>query len=319
MHANLGTMKLYVALDLKEEERRHLEESVSDLEIIYPNGDGEDSRLNLFNDSDICFGNVPPSWLEMTSKLRWIQLESVGFGEYQGIPTKREFEMTNLKGLFAVPVAESVLAGILALYRGTDKLAIAKRQRIWHGASMRADLSLLHGSRILILGGGSIGQKLIKILSAFDTKITLYDKYLEHADIDEIHELDEAIPNSDIIISCLPETNETIGLFGKERLASFSRESIFVNVGRGSVVDETALCQKLNDGELGGCVLDVTQNEPIGQHHPLWDCKNALITQHTGGGYDKEIIGKVDIFSENYRRFRSGQKLMNVVNMEQGY
>ena len=96
-------------------------------------------------------------------------------------------------------------------------------------------------------------------------------------------------------------------------------DAIFVNVGRGSAVDESALLAALNRGALGGAVLDVTAQEPLPAENPLWRHPLVILTQHTGGRFPGEAEAKVAVFLGNFRRFVAGQPLENVVDLARGY
>jgi phosphoglycerate dehydrogenase-like enzyme len=312
-------MNIYCAINLSEEERQYLKSNVTEASFFFGNQlDGKD-QCAKFLECEICFGNVPPFWLESCTKLQWIQLESVGFGEYQNITPGTDYVMTNLKGFFAQPVAESALAGILSLTRGIDELHTLKNKKTWRGAALRPHLRMLKNSQVLIVGNGTIGRKIEELLLAFQSDVSVFDKYDPDASHTDEKQFSALIQDADIIINCLPETNETIKFMNRARLSSMKPGAIFVNVGRGTTVDEAALVALLNDGHLGGAVLDVTSEEPLPADHPLWVCSNSILTQHTGGGSVQEIRGKVDVFLENYALFASDKSLNNKVDLKKGY
>jgi len=92
-----------------------------------------------------------------------------------------------------------------------------------------------------------------------------------------------------------------------------------VNVGRGSLVDEKALIEVLQNGKLGGAVLDVTANEPLPTDSLLWTCPNTILTQHTSSGYDNELVDKTQFFLNNLKRYRAGESVWNIVDFDRGY
>ena len=312
-------MQIYCAIQLNKNEKKFLKNSTQLFNIEFRDELEREKREEAFMESEICFGNVRPAWLEQTTKLKWIQLESVGFGTYQNVKPTGGFIMTNLKNFFGVPVAETALAGIMTLYRGMDQFVEDKLNKRWQGASIRPRLHLLQNKRVLIMGGGNIGKQLKKLLSAFDAKITVFGTRPINSDIYTLERLDAVLPEQDILVTCLPGTDKTQGIISKERLELLKPGAIFVNVGRGSAVDEGALISMLNNNQLGGAVLDVTLKEPLPSDHPLWNCPNTLITQHSAGGYKEEVIDIVKVFLENLERFRNGVPLENVVDMEKGY
>ncbi len=186
------------------------------------------------------------------------------------------------------------------------------------GSMIRASSRTLQGATVVMLGYGNIGQYVGSLFKAFGCQIIPFSRS-QTADTHPLSELDSYLPRADIVVGSLPHTPKTVGLLNEERLASLKTDSIVVNVGRGSLIDETALVQMLNHEALAGAVLDVTLEEPLPPHHPLWDCPNTIITQHTGGGFDGELVGRTQLFLENLARFQAGQPLLNIVNFEQGY
>lgn len=312
-------MKIYCAIKLGENEKVYLKRIVDPERIQFRDELKKEDRHSAFMNADICFGNVRPEWLEETTKLKWIQLQSVGFGVYQNLRPKVEFKMTHLKNFFGVPVAETALAGILTLYRGTDQCVRDQEKRQWQGIKMRPGLRLVSGKKVMIVGGGSIGQHLKKCLEGFGAETTIYGRRPVNSDIQSPEALDKRLSQMDIIVSSLPGTSETIHFFDRRRLELFKKDALFVNVGRGSAVEEEVLIERLNNRDLWGAVLDVTREEPLPEDHPLYECPNTLLTQHTAGGYQDEILDIVKVFVGNLDRFEKGQELEHLVNLGRGY
>ena len=310
---------VYAHIFLEEAEKRHLSENLSGNALTYAQDIPERKQHEEFLKAEVVFGNVPAPWLSQTERLRWLQLESVGFGEYQTIPVPADLQITNLRGMFSPPVAETVLAGILMLYRGLHTLGRYQTEQQWVGAELRPALRTLQGAQAVIVGGGSIGQVIQHRLLAFGTNVLIMDQFQENADLRSWTALDDELPRTDIVICCLPETQETVGQFGAERLAKLKPAALLINVGRGSLIDEETLVDRLQQKSLGGCVLDVTRYEPLPASSPLWELPNVVLTQHTGGGSGDELMNKVNVFLNNWQRFERGEALENVVNLTQGY
>ncbi len=265
---------------------------------------------------EVVFGNLPPDWLPQTRSLRWMQLISVGFGEYEHLDWHRlgkQLTVTNLAGFFAEPVAQSALAGILALYRGIDALVRSQRAKQWHKDHVREKLRMLDGANVIMLGYGSINRRLAEMLAPFRCRVTPF------ASNAKIEQLDAALPVAEVVICAAPERPNTRGLFDGARLDRCMGGAVFVNLGRGSIVDEDALVQRLESGRLGGAVLDVTTEEPLPTDHALWSCPNVVLTQHTGGGSTDEVDRKIELFADNLSCYRAGEPLHGVVDFERGY
>ncbi|UVK54608.1 D-2-hydroxyacid dehydrogenase [Mesorhizobium sp. AR02] len=265
--------------------------------------------------SAIVFGNPEPDKIAANQNLRWLQLESVGFGEYAGLDWKcghGKTLVTNLAGFFADPVAESALAGILALYRGIDRLVLLQAGKQWLGDPLRTRLRLLRGARVVLLGYGAINRRLAELLAPFGCAITPITR-------DEVAGLDKALADADLVVCTAPATSATAGLFDASRLARMKVGAIFCNFGRGSILDEDALADALEQGRLGGAVIDVTRDEPLPAGHRFWTCPNIILTQHSGGGTTDELDRKIDVFLANLARFRAGAPLEGVVDFSRGY
>ena len=145
------------------------------------------------------------------------------------------------------------------------------------------------------------------------------DKYAPQADLHTVAELDRYLPDSDIVSVSLPETPDTNNLFDEPRFGRCKEGSIFVNVGRGSVVEEMALIENLRSGHLRGAIIDVTKEEPLPAEHPLWDAPNTIVTQHTAGGFKEELDEKISLFEGNLNCYKNGEPLKNVIDWGRGY
>ncbi|MEO6003709.1 MAG: D-2-hydroxyacid dehydrogenase [Opitutus sp.] len=273
-----------------------------------------------FRQSIICFGNVPANWLSSDLPLRWLQLESIGFEYYQrATALPPQLTITNLKGLFDRPTAETTIAGLLALYRGVDQLVQAQATRQWVSLKVRPQTEILGAKRVVILGAGSIGRKIRTLLEAFGCCVQSFARTSPHAELQTLEALEPALATCDIAICCLPNTMETRGLFNARRIGLLPRSAVFVNVGRGAVVDEAALIDALQQRRLSGAVIDVTLQEPLPPTHALWTCPRTLLLQHTGGGYGEELSDKARVFLRNLAHFQSGEPLENVIDLSRGY
>ena len=275
----------------------------------------EDSREKSFENfmnCEVCFGNPELDWVTKSKNLKWIQLESVGFEKYSKVKIPG-LKISNLRGFFSIPVAETALAGILSLKRGINRLSSLKDKKKWLGSRIRPTLNLLNGSNVLILGAGSIGLKIKNLLEKFNCKILMYDKFKNDADLININDLDNHLPNVDILIGCLPENNETKRLLDNYRINLLKKSSIIVNVGRGSLIDEKTLIHNIKSEKLAGAILDVTDKEPISNDSPLWSIPNIILSQHSGGGYENEVNDKIIFFKKNLSRYKNKTLPKNIV------
>jgi glyoxylate/hydroxypyruvate reductase A len=310
-------MKIFVCIPLTAVQQRSLVHSLEGDDLYFaPEGSSGSEVKAAFNASEVVFGNPPADWLLEGIQPRWIQLESVGFGEYvnAGLASGPTLPMiSNLSGFFSEPVAESMLAGILGFLRGLGPLQELQRRSEWIGDDLRPRLRVLKGLSVVMIGRGAINKRLAELLAPFDCRIASFGSDLELSD------LDEALRNADIVACCVPHTERTKNLFGANRLALLKADALFLNFGRGSLVDENALADALIAHRLGGAVIDVTREEPIPNGHPFWATPRLMLTQHTAGGSIDELERKIEIFLDNLARYRQGKALLSPIDFRRGY
>lgn len=314
-------MKIYIHTLLKESEKQLLIKALPP-EKGYQLSFGDtllpENCKETFLEASVCMGNVPLDWAEESTQLQWLQLHSAGLDPYQQLSNSR-FPITHLKGFFGQSVAETAVAGIMAVYRGIDRLSVLQTQNQWVGGSIRPSLHLLFRKKVGILGNGAIGQTVAKILNGFDCDIKIFSRTAIEGKVWSWSDIGAYLPELDILVACLPETTETIGLIDEVFLNQMKKEALFVNVGRGSAVNEPVLIEKLQAGAIAGAVLDVTAVEPLPQNHVLWNMPNVLLTQHSSGGWAEENADKVKVFLNNLKRFENNEPLENIADLAKGY
>ncbi|MEU6678598.1 D-2-hydroxyacid dehydrogenase [Streptomyces sp. NPDC046853] len=311
---------LYVELALDTDEQARIRDIAPGPVWFTEPDSGSPDDARVLSDSHFALGNPRADWLENAPNLRWLQLASVGIDRYARLDWPvlgQRLAVTNLGGLFADPVAETCLAGILALYRGVDVLAGLRADESWSKLDVRPGLRLLSGANVLILGRGTIALRLAQLLAPFGCTVAHFAR--GDGDIRTPQELDAALPGFDIVVGLLPGTDETADLFDRRRIGQLRPGAVFVNAGRGTLADEDALVAALASGRLGGAVLDVTREEPLSAGHPLWSCPNVILTQHTAGGSRDEAERIIDLFADNWQRLTTGEPLRNVVRWSRGY
>ncbi len=311
-------MNLYVQLPVRAEEKEYLLSKLPEsIDAVFEIDITEATRAENIKKAEIVFGNPPAELLEAAENLRWIQLHSVGFDKYQNL--KSEAQLTNMKGFYAQPCAETAVGGVLAFYRKMDWLGILRSRNEWVGQSLRMEMSLLRRKKVLILGTGSIAQACRKILSGFDCEVAFFGRSNPEARFRTPEEIIEGIGEFEVVINTLPGTEQTARFVSAEMIARMHPSAVFANVGRGSTVDEPALVQALLNGDIAGAVLDVTEQEPLPNDHPLWDCPNVILSQHSGGGYAEEFKDLIDIFLNNLQKFLANEPLDNPIDPQKGY
>ena len=308
-------MRAFTTLELTPEQAARLKEALGgDFLVKATDCSNEAEARERFDTCEVALGNPAAAWVAENSSLRWLQLESVGFGEYLALNWSKlggHLRITNLAGFFAEPVAESILAGVLALLRGVDRLVLDRQRHHWDGETLRTRLKTLAGADVVLFGFGAINKRVAELLASFGCRLTTITR--------ESGALESALPNADLVIAVVPDTPGTRNVFDRRRLATLKSGAIIANFGRGSLIDEDALADELQSGRLGGAVIDVTREEPLPPDHRFWRAPNLILTQHTGGGSHDEIDRKIERFIENLSRYRRGETLVGLIDLSRGY
>jgi phosphoglycerate dehydrogenase-like enzyme len=310
-------MILFVNTKLDETLMAQIRQQIpSEAAVIFRQDLPEAEQESAFRTANILMGNPDPDWLsEPLSELKFWQLDSAGFDKYSQV--KLTAAVANMGDYFAWPCAETMIAGIMALYRRIPELAVEQSRKNWVGAPVRNRMELLLKKRVVILGTGTIGQAVKQMLTGFACQTKMLARTDPQADLHSVEELTAALPETDIVINCLPGSARNF--FSADLIAAMTPTSIYANVGRGTTTDEPALIAALQAGKIGGAVLDVTATEPLPFDSPLWSLPTVLLTQHTGGGQPDEDGGKVDLFLRNLEHFQKGEPLENAVDLSNGY
>jgi phosphoglycerate dehydrogenase-like enzyme len=288
-------------------------------------GDADES---VFTDADILLlGAVPASVLDhvvaRAPRLRWIHSASAGVDRIStAIVRERGLVVTNARGVFSRPIAEYVVMMSLAIARRLPQLLELQRERTWQPLRGRELAELTVG----IIGYGSIGEEVARLLQPFGCRIVATRRHPERGASDAVNvelfgldDLGEVLRDSDIVVVAAPLTDETAGLIGAEQLAVMREDAWLINIARGRLIDELALRRALESGWIGGAVLDVFSEEPLSPDSPLYSTPNLIITPHTSWASDRVIERSVELFIDNLRRDRAGEPLRNLVDLAAGY
>lgn len=286
----------------------------------------------LVDSAQVLFG-IPgerPAQLARTLRanpdLEWVQLMPAGGGaQVRGARLTEEelarVRFTTTAGVHAVPLAEWSVLGLLAGFKTLPRLQEEQRAHRW--AESRWMMRRLDGSRVLVVGLGSIGRVVAERLAGLGVRVSGTSRRpVEVAGVREvIHPRDLAarVGEFDGVVVTLPGTDETRHLVGAEVLAAAKPGVVVVNVGRGTVIDQEALVEQLRAERVGFAALDVTDPEPLPADSPLWDLPNVLISPHTAALSDREDELIADLFARNATRYLDGEPLINPVNTVEFY
>lgn len=248
--------------------------------------------------------------------VRWVQSTWAGVRPLIEHP-RRDYLLTGVKGVFGSQMAEYVLGYLLAhQLRLLERLGRQAQRDWWPQPS-----ATLAGGTLGILGTGSIGAAIARCARVFDLAVIGLSRSGRRQEgfdrVWPVAGLADFLPRADFVVCVLPDTPATHGLLDAQAVAAMRAGAYFVNVGRGSVVDEAALAGALNEGRLGGAALDVFREEPLPRSSPLWHAENTLVTAHIAArSWPRDIAA---LFIDNYRRFDAGEALQFGVDFERGY
>jgi len=275
----------------------------------------------LILEADVAFGQPDPQSLLSAPRLGWAQLTSAGYTrydepEFRVAATQKGLKLTASSAVYADPCAEHVLAMMLAQARRLGDCFEDARVRAWHSAERRRQSFLLRGQTVLLLGFGSIARRLAQLLAPFEVQILALERTAggnEPVQIIAEAGLEQALGKTDHLVNVLPENADTLGFVSATRLRALKRGAYVYNIGRGTTLDQDALCEALHDGAVAGAFLDVTEPEPLPPNHPLWSAPNCHISPHSAGGRNNEHVALVQHFLANLARFERGEPLRDQV------
>jgi len=264
-------------------------------------------------------GQGPPG--DPPAALRWVHATSAGAGEQvrrAGVDREdlERVAVTTSSGVHAVPLAEFAILGLLAIAKDLPGLAAAQRARSW--PTVRRPLRELHGQTLVLVGLGDIGREVARLGKALGMRTVGVRRHAGDPPpfTDEVHAADrlpELAGRADAMVVSLPLTDQTAGLLDRATIERLPPSCIFVNVGRGGVVDEAALVDALRERRIAGAVLDVFATEPLPPDSPLWTLPNVLVSPHGAALSEHENQRIVELFVANLRRFLAGEPLENRV------
>lgn len=269
---------------------------------------------------DFAAGGLEEAW-DQAGDLRWIQWCGAGVNAalFPGL-AHSDVVLTNARGVFDRAMAEYTLGQIIAFAkRFPESHALQARGEWLHRLSTRVE-----GARVLVVGVGSIGREIARLVRAVGMVVEGVGRTARQGDgdFDKIHGQDDltvCLGDADYVVLITPLTAETTGMFGAAQFAAMKPSACFINLGRGPLVDESALIAALDLGAPAGAVLDVFHIEPLPAESPLWAHPRVVITPHNSGdfmGYEDAIA---QMFLDNFQRYKAGEPLNNLVDKALGF
>jgi phosphoglycerate dehydrogenase-like enzyme len=283
--------------------------------------EGEEEFLAMLGEAEVLYdfprGHVS-DLVRVAPKLRWVQASMAGAGEiaeHAGLQNT-DVIVTTASGVYSGPLAEFVMMALLAHVKDLERLRRDKAEKRWR----EAHTDTLYGKTLCVVGMGNIGRAVAARVRPFGIRIVGVKRTVREDDAawdyaDELYatqDLRPALSEANYVVVTLPGTPETHRLLDAEAISTMRRGAYFVNVGRGKVVDERALIEALQSGNLSGAALDVFEEEPLPEESPLWNLENVIVSPHSTDnvpGLTNEL--QTELFCDNLRRYMHGKPLRN--------
>ena len=320
-------MDLLVLVPYSEQELNMLRSAAGDLRVVTLPEDAPDAELRqALETAKIVIGEPPVHLLQDLPNLEWIQMSWAGADRYTKNPDfPRHIKVTTASGVYGVTIAEHIMGMLLSLCRRIP--AYIRSESRGCDNDLGSEIAL-ENQIVIVLGTGDIGQETARRLQVFGAAVIGVRRHKSgllpgFTHITTLDELDRILPQADTVIGCLPDTPATRGLMNADRIAKMKPGSLFINVGRGNLVDTDALTAALQSGHLAGAGLDVTDPEPLPADHPLRQIDNVILTPHVAGigfGHLEQTEKRIRALClDNVRRYMMGADLRNLVDFDTGY
>lgn len=269
---------------------------------------------------DFFSGALEPAFAA-ADRLRWLHVASAGVDKVL-FPAMKDSDvvLTNSRGVFEGAIAEWVLGMILAFAKDFRTTVDAQRETHWY----HRETERITGRRALVVGTGPIGRATARMLRAVGMDVAGLGRTRrdEDPDFGVVHGFDELtaeLGRADYVVALAPLTPQTDGMFHAGTLAAMRPTARLVNAGRGACVVTPDLVDALRAGTIAGAALDVFDTEPLPADSPLWSMPNVFVSPHMSGDFVGWLPALADIFVANFRRWRAGEPLRNVVDKTLGY
>jgi phosphoglycerate dehydrogenase-like enzyme len=307
---------------------------------VHPAQKPEELPAELLPDVEILYTHRALPDPSAVPSLRWIQFHFAGIDHVEQHPLlAANVQITTLSGAAMPQMAEFALMAILSLGHRLPGIMADRLKKRWTEDRFERFRPLeLRGSTVGLVGYGSVAREVARLCRAFGARILATKRDLmqlddlghvpetlgdPHAEIpDRIYPpqaLASMASECDFLVVCVPLTVETRGLVGRKVFAAMKPTAFLVDISRGGVVDHGALVEALTEKRFAGAALDVYPVEPLPENSPLWEMPNLILSPHLAGASGEYYQRAADLFSENLRRYLTGQPLLNLYHPKLGY
>lgn len=310
--------KILVLTEMTAEQKEELKKLAPEYEmteIIDP----EDSAV------EIVYGyneEFEEAFKEGFSGVRWIQFPFAGVNQLPlDLFAERGVFLTNGSGIHASSMTETIFGHLLSYTRNFKEYILNQEKHVWNYTDWSFDLT---GKKFLIIGLGKIGNEVAKVAKAFNMEVIGVNRSghgVTNVPVAyPMSHLSEVIHEADIVLNLLPLTKETTHFYDEKLFSQMKQGVLFINMGRGGSVVTEDLMAALNSGQIAFAGLDVFEEEPLPENHPLWDMEQVTISPHIGGVVENYPVLLFAIFKENIVAFQNDKVLpVNLVDLEKGY
>jgi phosphoglycerate dehydrogenase-like enzyme len=283
-----------------------------------------DQQREVFGRLDVALAiDLPFDVSAVAPGLRWVQAVGAGTGQLQSAGlAEAGIRLTTAAGANAVAIAEFALARVLGHWKRFRELDDAQDRHHWEPLYGQE----LAGNTLGLIGLGAINAAVASRARAFAVRVQATRRSATPGatapDVDVLYppsELAAMLGACDAVIAAVPETPDTAGMMNRDAFAAMKPGAFFCNVGRGSLVDETALIDALRGGHLRAAALDVASVEPLPADHPLWVTPNLYLSSHSASSPAALFANLHELFRENLSRFLRGEPMQNEVDLRRGY
>ena len=301
--------------------------------VLNPPNDVE--AAGLIVDATGFIGKITPALLSRAQRLEWVQSPTASLEHYI-FPALIQHPciVTNMRGLFSDIIADQVMGYVIMFARNLHTYVRQQMARQWqpiggahqgftgYGPGRISGIDRAHqhlaDCTLGIVGLGAIGGEIALRARAFGMRVLAVDPVRRQApegvELAGLDRTDALLAASDYVVIAAPHTPQSERSFGLASFRQMKRSARFINIGRGAIVDLTALTQALNEGLIAGAALDVYETEPLPADHPLWGMENAILTPHIAGYSPRIAERHLEVLLDNVGRHRRGEPLRNVVN-----
>lgn len=330
-----------ITVPFSEEQIERLRVAAPEIKIRhFALSQGDEIPPEIFAEAEILYTAWAMPEPDEAPRLRWIQFHYAGLDHVQGHALlQQEVQISTLSGVAATQMAEYALMSILALGHRLSLAMQDQQAATWSKGRFERFRPLeLRGSTVGIVGYGSVGREIARLVTAFGAQVLATKRDLKHlydrgylieglgdpgADLPQRLYPPTAVASMaalcDYLVITLPLTEQTRGMIGEKVFSKMRATSFLVDLSRGGIVDHGALLAALQSGQLAGAALDVFPIEPLPEVSPLWQMENVIITPHVAWFSDDYNDQAMDMFIMNLRRYLDERPLQNLYDNGRNY